>query len=326
MQVAKVARVGQAGARVSGCHGRPLLPARRQHVALRATEEAKEAGPAVALDDGANMAAEYCSIDKSGKRAKRTLGEMEFDFLAALSSYYYDGKPSMTDEEFELLKEELTWAGSKVVVLEVDEQRFLEAATMYAKGKPIMSDAEYDELKNKLRASNSIVVAQGPRCSLDTKKVYSDATPDYLRMTALNIPATVAVLGVLFAADYFSGFELSTFMELPPPWGFITVWGLVLPAVYVLATSITNVAFSNVIILKAPCPTCGTVSTAFFGDILTVAGNRGSVQCDCPKCNATLTFEENKRLVVVDVTGEEKAAKAAARPAGKKKMAPKSDE
>jgi len=36
------------------------------------------------------------------------------DFLLALSSYYHDGKPMLTDDEFELLKEELLWNGSKV--------------------------------------------------------------------------------------------------------------------------------------------------------------------------------------------------------------------
>lgn len=60
-------------------------------------------------------AGEFCSLDSAGKRVKnRTMGEMEQEFLEALSSYYYGDKPSITDEEFELLKEELLWSGSKV--------------------------------------------------------------------------------------------------------------------------------------------------------------------------------------------------------------------
>lgn len=43
---------------------------------------------------------------------------MEQEFLEALSSYYFGEKPSITDEEFELLKEELLWNGSKVCLLE----------------------------------------------------------------------------------------------------------------------------------------------------------------------------------------------------------------
>jgi hypothetical protein len=60
-------------------------------------------------------------------------GELEQEFLEAMSDYYYGEKPKLTDEEFELLKEELIWAGSKVAILDSDEQRFLEASQAYYK-------------------------------------------------------------------------------------------------------------------------------------------------------------------------------------------------
>jgi hypothetical protein len=60
-------------------------------------------------------------------------GELEQEFLEAMSDYYYGDKPKLTDEEFELLKEELIWAGSKVAILDGDEQRFLEATQAYCK-------------------------------------------------------------------------------------------------------------------------------------------------------------------------------------------------
>jgi hypothetical protein len=50
-----------------------------------------------------------------------------------------------------------------------------------------------------------LLVLQGPRCSLRSKKMYSDAYPDYLRMTALNLPAALLVLGVLFSIDDITG-------------------------------------------------------------------------------------------------------------------------
>ena len=34
---------------------------------------------------------------------------------------------------------------------------------------------------------------QGPRCSIRSRKLYSDALPDYLKMTLLNLPAAVLV-------------------------------------------------------------------------------------------------------------------------------------
>jgi hypothetical protein len=60
-------------------------------------------------------------------------GELEQEFLEAMSDYYFGEKPKLTDEEFELLKEELIWAGSKVAILDSDEQRFLEATQAYYK-------------------------------------------------------------------------------------------------------------------------------------------------------------------------------------------------
>lgn len=35
--------------------------------------------------------------------------------------------------------------------------------------------------------------------------MYSDAYPDYLRMTALNVPAALLVLGFLFSIDDITG-------------------------------------------------------------------------------------------------------------------------
>jgi hypothetical protein len=123
-----------------------------------------------------NTAGDYCSIDRTAKKVeKRSLGEMEAEFIEALSSFYYDGKAKLTvspwgragaagraqgqpphaharrrllrmrrtshdarpppapaqDEEFDLLKEELLWNGSKVAVLDSNEQRFLEAQRAY---------------------------------------------------------------------------------------------------------------------------------------------------------------------------------------------------
>jgi len=34
---------------------------------------------------------------------------------------------------------------------------------------------------------------QGPRCSIRSKNIYSDANPDYLKMTLLNLPAAILV-------------------------------------------------------------------------------------------------------------------------------------
>ena len=52
---------------------------------------------------------------------------------------------------------------------------------------------------------------------------YSDCTLDYVRMLALNVPAALLVLGVVFAIDDVTGFEITKAIELPPPFGLITL-------------------------------------------------------------------------------------------------------
>lgn len=271
-----------------------------------------------------NVAGAYCSIDEQGQRlSSRTLGEMEQEFLTALSSWYYEGKPMMTDEEFETLKDELLWNGSKVAVLDSKEQRFLEASMAYQRGKPILTDQQFDELKSQLKAQNSIVTAEGPRCSLRSKKMYSDATPDYLRMTALNIPAALVVLGLVFGLDDITGFEITQFIELPPPYGIVALWGLLLPAIFVVATSITNLVLKDGVILQGACPSCGTTNFTYFGDIFSVSGTGGQNVVECGNCKADLTVDAAKRIVVVAEPPEEKEKKIAAAAAKKAAAAQK---
>ena len=61
---------------------------------------------------------EFCDINKR----QRTLGEKEQDFLKALQSFYDSGAPVMSNEEFDVLKQELLWEGSQVAILTKDEQ------------------------------------------------------------------------------------------------------------------------------------------------------------------------------------------------------------
>ncbi|KAL3156704.1 hypothetical protein ABBQ38_000979 [Trebouxia sp. C0009 RCD-2024] len=113
---------------------------------------------------------EYCSLDAKGARriSKMSLGEKEQEFLEALRSFYFEDKPAMSNEEFDNLKEELLWEGSKVAVLSGTEQRFMQASMAAAAGKPMLSDEEYDDLKAQLRNKNSRVVQQASLNSAHT--------------------------------------------------------------------------------------------------------------------------------------------------------------
>jgi hypothetical protein len=247
----------------------------------------------------------------------------EFGGTQALQAFYIDGKSKMTDEEFENLKEELLWSGSKVAVLSSKEQRFLEATMSFNSGKPILNNEEYDKLKAELKEEGSVVVQAGPRCSIRSRRVYSDATPDYLKMTLLNLPAALVVLAVVFTIDDITGFEITRAIELPPPFSILFLWGFVFPVIYVISTSITNLILPDALILTADCPNCGTKNQAYFGGIFNTDKRDKETISECTGCNSDLKYFANKREVVIDRTGEEKAAEREAKRAAKQAAAEK---
>ncbi|XP_060180032.1 PGR5-like protein 1B, chloroplastic [Lycium barbarum] len=239
---------------------------------------------------------QYCSIDGKGKKS---LGEMEQEFLQALQSFYYEGKAIMSNEEFDNLKEELMWEGSSVVMLSTDEQKFLEASMAYVSGNPIMTDKEYDKLKMKLKRDGSDIVVEGPRCSLRSRKVYSDLSVDYLKMFLLNVPAAVVALGLFFFLDDLTGFEITYLLELPEPFSFIFTWFAALPLILWLSFTITNIIIKDFLILKGPCPNCGTENTSFFGTILSVSSGGSNNKVKCSGCGTDLIYDSDTRLITL---------------------------
>ncbi|KAG8382319.1 hypothetical protein BUALT_Bualt05G0065100 [Buddleja alternifolia] len=257
-------------------------------------------------------ALQYNSLDK---KQKKSIGEMEQEFLQALQAFYYEGKSIMSNDEFDNLKEELMWEGSSVVMLSGDEQRFLEASMAYVSGNPILSDEEFDELKQKLKMNGSEIVVEGPRCSLRTKKVYSDLSVDYLKMFLLNVPAAVVALGLankFCSSDYFrffflddlTGFEITYLLELPEPFSFIFTWFAALPFILWLSFTFTNLIVKDSLILVGPCPNCGTENTSFFGTILSVASGGSINTIKCSNCATEMVYDSKSRLITLPEGGE----------------------
>ncbi|XP_010439270.1 PREDICTED: PGR5-like protein 1A, chloroplastic [Camelina sativa] len=238
----------------------------------------------------------YCSINKA---EKKTIGELEQEFLQAMQSFYYDGKAIMSNEEFDNLKEELMWEGSSVVMLSSDEQRFLEASMAYVSGNPILNDEEYDKLKLKLKMDGSDIVCEGPRCSLRSKKVYSDLAVDYFKMFLLNVPATVVALGLFFFLDDITGFEITYIMELSEPYSFIFTWFAAVPVIVYLALSITKLIIKDFLILKGPCPNCGTENVSFFGTILSISSGGKINTVKCTNCGTAMVYDAGSRLITL---------------------------
>ncbi|CAN1186327.1 PGR5-like protein 1A, chloroplastic [Linum perenne] len=277
-------------------NGRRQVPLRRRGflVPVKATADQQGQVQEGEVVDGKIL--NYCSIDNKGKKS---LGEMEQEFLQALQAFYYEGKAMMSNEEFDNLKEELMWEGSSVVMLSADEQRFLEASMAYVAGKPILNDQEFDELKLRLKSEGSEIVVEGPRCSLRSKKVYSDLSVDYLKMLLLNVPATVIALGLFFFLDDVTGFEITYLLELPEPFSFIFTWFAAVPVIVWSALTLTNAIIKDFTILKGPCPNCGAENVSFFGSILTVSSGGTTNNVKCSDCGTSMIYDARTRLITL---------------------------
>ena len=53
--------------------------------------------------------------------------------------------------------------------------------------------------------------------------------------------------------------------------------------------------------LQGSCPNCGSSNSTYFGDILTVKGNREKNEVQCGECKAKLQFDSGKRQVSIAV-------------------------
>mmetsp|Transcript_6365 Transcript_6365/g.23530 ORF Transcript_6365/g.23530 Transcript_6365/m.23530 type:complete len:336 (+) Transcript_6365:157-1164(+) len=281
------------GRRMAALHPRACpAPVARRTVQVMSMAEPKEEVKEVKETDENILA--YCSLDQR----ERSLGEKEVEFLEAMRSFYFDGKPAMSNAEFDNLKEELIWEGSNVVVLSPLEQRFLEASMSYRDGSPVLTDEEYDALKMELKEQGSPVAIFGPRCSLRTRRVFSDASPDYLRLFLLNTPAALLAVAGLFLLDDLTGFRITYELELPEPYGFLFAWGLYIPFCFGIANLLTSKLLGpNAVILKGQCPECGAEISSFFGDILTVKGNKEENNVQCQSCKSSLVVNRARREI-----------------------------
>jgi hypothetical protein len=82
-------------------------------------------------------------------------------YFDALYAYYQTGESLLNNDDYEELKENLTWEGSSVATMTKKEAMFVNAVAAAKRGMPIMDDEEYASLKKDLRAQGSWVVSRG---------------------------------------------------------------------------------------------------------------------------------------------------------------------
>jgi NAD-dependent DNA ligase len=142
---------------------------------------------------------EFCLVDQeSGKAILLTKEEKERIFLDAIQSYYVTGKSNLPDDQFDRLREDLSWEGSVLVTLNRNETKFLNAMQAYMKGSPILSDKEFDDLKSSLKETNSkIAVATEPKCYVETGVCKVTWSKRDILVSSLYVPATLFT-GLLF--------------------------------------------------------------------------------------------------------------------------------
>ncbi|GMH95061.1 hypothetical protein TrVE_jg10310 [Triparma verrucosa] len=224
---------------------------------------------------------EYCPVDpKSGKRIRLTTEEKERIYLDAVQSYYYSGRELLLQSEFDLLKEDLQWSGSEVVVLNRKEARFLAAQQAYLRGEPVMDDAEFDTLKSELKEESSkIAVSKEPKCIIDTGICTVTLQEDRFRSDLLYAP--VGVVATLLWTVL--GYEIFALFHL-----YLNPLVILLLGIYPIYLSTKTISdsyiFQNSKIAFGPCPSCGASNRVYFGDILGVKGFDDVAGVKCENC------------------------------------------
>jgi hypothetical protein len=194
----------------------------------------------------------------------------------------------LSDQEFDLLKEDLTWNGSAMVIMNRKEAAYLNAMQEYLKGNPTMPDADFDALKKELMEDGSkFAVQTEPKCYIDTGICKVTMQQDKFRSNLLYLPAgallTIVWLGI--------GFEvIEPFVRLNPI--LLTLLGS--PFIYVGGKFITEeLVFENKLIAYGPCPNCSAENRVYFGNILGVEGFSDLAQSKCPNCKTVFSVQRN---------------------------------
>jgi hypothetical protein len=230
---------------------------------------------------------EYCVLDdKSGELVRLTVAEKERIFLDALQAYYVTGRQLLSDEEFDLLKEDLSWNGSPLVNMNRNEAKYLAAMQAYLKGEPMISDAEFDALKAQLKEEGSkFAVSQEPKCYIDTGICTVTMKNDNFRNNLLYLPVgaiiSIAWLGLGFAL-------LEPIIRINP----LVLFGLGSPLVIQATKQITDqFIFPDNLIVYGPCPSCEAENRVYFGNILGVEGFGDVATSKCPNCKVEFNVQ-----------------------------------
>ena len=194
----------------------------------------------------------------------------------------------MDDAEFDLLKEDLQWNGSEVVVLNRKEAKYLAAMQAYLRGKPILSDSEFDTLKAELKeAGSKFAVSTEPKCYIDTGICRVTFQHDNFRNNLLYLPA-FAIFSLVWLGFSFELIE--PIIRINP----VILIILGSPFVWAGTNFVTDTfLFPGNYVAYGPCPSCEINNRVYFGDILGVEGFSKQAEIKCPNCKTEITVQRN---------------------------------
>jgi len=285
--VASVSKIGSRLSMVDGPKDGKKIPSGKKEIGFDASSgrffETGRSAEECVPDD------EYCVLDEnSGKLVRLTLAEKERIFLDALQAYYVNGRQLLGDEEFDLLKEDLSWNGSPLVLMNRNEAKYLAAVQSYLNGNPIMSDTEFDALKATLKEEESqFAVSSEPKCYIDTGICTVTMKEDFFRGNLLYAPVG-AILSIIWLGISFEIIE--PFIRVNP----LLLIALGAPAIYSGTKQITDTfIFPNNKIVYGPCPSCEAENRVYFGDVLTIEGFDDIAEVKCPNCKTEFTVQRN---------------------------------
>lgn len=96
-------------------------------------------------------------VDNSYWQSAGDIVVKELMYFEALHSFYRTGSSLLKSDDYDVLKENLTWEGSSVATMNAKEALFVTAVASSRRGEPIIDDEEYAALKSELRKQESWV-------------------------------------------------------------------------------------------------------------------------------------------------------------------------
>lgn len=279
----------------------PLLPGNLQRKRIASEIRMQQ----VDIDDASKaFYDEYVETDPvTGESKSLSLDEKEKLYLECLDAYYNDGgKQLLSDDEYEKLKLDLDFDGSRIATLSAEEIKFVLSNKRFKMGKPIMSDTEYDALRLKLKLQGSfVVIHDAAKCSLEDGICKNDMRVDDGKTRLLYLPGTVG--GIVLACElFFWTLHIDPLLSIllgAVPSYFFGVWFT------------ENIFAQKPLVTQAACPNCGALNTVFFGDLFNVMSDGlagppappgNTVVTKCTSCKAELSCDREALVISTTVS------------------------